>query len=122
MPWFSSTFTLVNLIRPWCCSASSSRIGSITRHGVHHGAQKSTMTGCSAPSTSLVNVPSLTSMIASLTGTPRTNGGSDLGATQGISEGLRTPLCALDQPAAQCPHPEQRHLAHRPEHDLAPHL
>ena len=59
--WFSSTFSFTNVTRSPCCSASSSRIGSITRQGVHQGAQKSTTTGRPACSTSLRNVLSLTS-------------------------------------------------------------
>jgi uncharacterized membrane protein len=59
--WFSSTFSFTNATRPPCCSASSSRIGSITRQGVHQGAQKSTTTGRPASSTSLRNVLSETS-------------------------------------------------------------
>ena len=56
-------------------SASSSSAGSIALHGPHHGAQKSTMTGSSAASTSSANVASVTSrmppMIADMTVLPR---------------------------------------------------
>src|SRR4028119_926402 len=41
-------------------SLISSRIGETRRHGTHHGAQKSTMTGFSAPKTSFSNVASVT--------------------------------------------------------------
>src|SRR5947209_2899863 len=56
-------------------SGSSSRAGSIALHGPHHGAQKSTTTGCEAASTSSANVASVTSrmppMIAAVTTLPR---------------------------------------------------
>src|SRR5918992_3093684 len=45
-------------------SLISSRIGETRRHGTHHGAQKSTMTGFSAPKTSFSNVASVTSATA----------------------------------------------------------
>src|SRR5918998_3091798 len=45
-------------------SLISSRIGEMRRHGTHHGAQKSTMTGFSAPKTSFSNVASVTSATA----------------------------------------------------------
>src|SRR3712207_8355146 len=46
------------------CSDISSRIGEIRRHGTHHGAQKSTITGFSDFRTSLSNVASVTSTTA----------------------------------------------------------
>src|SRR6478672_6928538 len=61
--WLSSTFIFVNFRWPPCWPASSSRIGSMTLHGPHHGAQKSTTTGVSADSTSDENVVSVTSIM-----------------------------------------------------------
>src|SRR5215204_2251764 len=63
MPWLSSTlsFTKPTVSR---VSLISSRIGETRRHGTHHGAQKSTITGLSALRTSLSNVASVTSATA----------------------------------------------------------
>src|SRR5215207_9324594 len=47
--------------RPSYFFASSSTVGSSARHGGHHVAPKSTTVTLSDPSTSLSNVPSLTS-------------------------------------------------------------
>ena len=48
---FSSTFSFATTISSWS-AATSSRIGAIMRHGPHHSAQKSTMTGLSLSRTS----------------------------------------------------------------------
>src|SRR4029434_9564958 len=42
----SSTFTFPTVACPSHSTASSSIVGASTRHGPHHGAQKSTRTGC----------------------------------------------------------------------------
>jgi hypothetical protein len=42
---FASMSTRASTNAPACSSASRSRIGPSTRHGPHHGAQKSTTTG-----------------------------------------------------------------------------
>uniref|UniRef100_A0A0E0J7K2 Uncharacterized protein n=1 Tax=Oryza nivara TaxID=4536 RepID=A0A0E0J7K2_ORYNI len=49
----SSVFTLQHLILPTYSLASSSITGAIILHGPHHGAQNSTSTGASLPSTML---------------------------------------------------------------------
>uniref|UniRef100_A0A0E0MKE8 Uncharacterized protein n=1 Tax=Oryza punctata TaxID=4537 RepID=A0A0E0MKE8_ORYPU len=49
----SSVFTLQHLIFPPYSLASSSITGAIILHGPHHGAQNSTSTGASLPSTML---------------------------------------------------------------------
>src|SRR5215211_5114026 len=59
----SSTLTLTKLTSSRA-SDISSRIGETRRHGTHHGAQKSTMTGLSARRTSLSKVASVTSATA----------------------------------------------------------
>src|SRR3954454_23932943 len=56
---FSSMSSFTNET-PVLAAASSSSAGSIALHGPHHGAQKSTTTGCSASSTSLSKVASVT--------------------------------------------------------------
>src|SRR3712207_5900551 len=57
--WLSSTLSLT--IRRSCRSpAISSSTGATTRHGPHHGAQKSTRTGCSDSSTSAWKFASVT--------------------------------------------------------------
>src|SRR6201999_711419 len=43
--WFSSTLSLTMLSLSACSAAISSRLGAITRHGPHQGAQKSTRVG-----------------------------------------------------------------------------
>src|SRR5713101_584287 len=47
-------FSFANATRPPASCASSSRIVSIARHGLHHGAQKSTTTGSAATASSKV--------------------------------------------------------------------
>src|SRR5207248_6434117 len=74
-------------------SGSSARAGSIARHGPHHGAQKSTTTGRSAPSTSSSNRASVTSSTSPML-----------------------------QAAEQRGRPEGRYLPDRLEHDRAAHL
>src|SRR5919204_3345969 len=59
--WFSSTLSLT-IVRSWRSDAISSRTGATTRHGPHHGAQKSTRTACSASRTSAWKVASVTSL------------------------------------------------------------
>src|SRR3712207_3183032 len=59
----SSTLSLTNRTSSRS-SDISSRIGETRRHGTHHGAQKSTMTGVSDLRTSLSNVASVTSATA----------------------------------------------------------
>src|SRR5918997_1934729 len=61
----SSTLSLTNRTSSRS-SDHSSRIGETRRHGTHHGAQKSTMTGFSDLRTSLSNVASVTSATAIL--------------------------------------------------------
>jgi hypothetical protein len=49
--WFSSVLSLAKRTFPSYSVASCSTTGAMARHGPHHGAQKSTSTGCSALST-----------------------------------------------------------------------
>ena len=44
----SSVFTFARISLPFASATSFSRIGPSCRHGAHHGAQKSMMTGVSA--------------------------------------------------------------------------
>src|SRR5215831_8384468 len=72
--------------------AISARSGSTLRQGVHHSAQKSTSTGLSDCSTSLVKVASVTDFAAM--GSPRVvrvgNGGrSDLGVAGEVALGIQ---------------------------------
>src|SRR5215203_2902647 len=57
-----------------CSSAISSRLGAITRHGPHHGAQKSTRTGFSCSSTSAWKLLSVTSVMFAATVAPSVYG------------------------------------------------
>ena len=57
---FSSTLTLAKRIRPAISDASSSIMGAIILHGLHHGAHMSTTTGTDDCSTSAANVASVT--------------------------------------------------------------
>src|SRR3954470_23371838 len=59
---FSSVFSFT-ILRSSRSAAISSRIGATTRHGPHHGAQKSTSTGWSASMTSAWKLVSVTSLI-----------------------------------------------------------
>ena len=52
----SSTLTLAKRARGSSSFAARSKIGAIARHGPHHGAQKSTISGMSLRSTCLSNV------------------------------------------------------------------
>src|SRR5271163_3215686 len=52
----SSTLTLAKRARGSSSLAARSKIGAIVRHGPHHGAQKSTITGISLRSTCLAKV------------------------------------------------------------------
>src|SRR3954465_8226525 len=75
----SSTFSLTTSTLPACSAAMSSRIGVSMRHGPHHSAQKSTMTGLSAFRTSVSKLESVTSlavlMMCSLSEGGRSDGG-----------------------------------------------
>src|SRR4051812_6942465 len=63
--WFSSTLSLT--MRTSSRSlAISSRTGATTRHGPHHGAQKSTRTGVSDSSTSAWKVVSVTWLMSAI--------------------------------------------------------
>src|SRR3954447_1472855 len=57
--WFSSTLSFT-MRRSWRSPAISLRTGATTRHGPHHGAQKSTRTGCSDSMTSAWKLVSVT--------------------------------------------------------------
>src|SRR4051794_9556589 len=59
--WLSSTLSLTTFSAPLRSLAISSRTGATTRHGPHHGAQKSTSTGVSASRTSAWKLLSVTS-------------------------------------------------------------
>src|SRR6478672_8579905 len=63
MPGFSSTLTLTSTTLPSVLSVTFSRIGPIVRHGPHHGAHRSTITGVfiERSRTSVWNVASETS-------------------------------------------------------------
>src|SRR3712207_6726837 len=72
--WFSSTLSFTMRRSPRSPAISSST-GATTRHGPHHGAQKSTRTGCSDSSTSAWKFASVTfwrSLIPSLYEVKRT--------------------------------------------------
>ena len=56
----SSALSLAKVTRPSYSVARSSTIGAIARQGPHHGAQKSTITGASAPRTEVAKSPSFT--------------------------------------------------------------
>src|SRR5918994_6949073 len=58
---FASTSSLRTSTTPAYLAASFSISGATMRHGPHHSAQKSTITGLSLPSTSVSNVASVTS-------------------------------------------------------------
>src|SRR5215470_17899479 len=78
----------------WPYSSSSWRsTGSTARHGPHHGAQKSTITGVSACRTSCSKVASVSSFTRFML-----------------------------QPSRKGPKPQGRDLPHRLEHDAAAHL
>src|SRR5688572_6357033 len=62
MAGLSSTFTLTTLTFSPYSTEISSRMGPSLRQGPHHSAQKSTMTGLSADSTSLPKLASVTSL------------------------------------------------------------
>src|SRR5215212_3199645 len=68
--WFSSTLSLTMRRSSRSC-AISSRTGATTRHGPHHGAQKSTSTGVSDSMTSAWKLASVTSMMLSAITSPR---------------------------------------------------
>src|SRR3954464_13892036 len=63
--WFSSTLSLTMRRSSRSC-AISSRTGATTRHGPHHGAQKSTSTGVSDSSTSAWKVMSVTWLMSAI--------------------------------------------------------
>lgn len=54
----ASTFTFTSLHRPASSVASCSRIGLTVRHGPHHGAHRSTITGSEVRSATSANVAS----------------------------------------------------------------
>ena len=56
--------SLTMVRRSACSAAISSRIGATCRHGPHHSAQKSTITGLSLLRTSASKVASVTDLIA----------------------------------------------------------
>src|SRR3954454_765110 len=60
--WFSSTLSLT-IRRSSRWEAISSRTGATTRHGPHHGAQKSTSTGVTDSMTSAWKLVSVTSVM-----------------------------------------------------------
>ena len=91
-----------------CSAVSASRIRSIALHGLHHGAQKSTIVGPDAASTSASNVASVTSLTvcpaplppaaAAPTPAPSDDDGSaptDGGETQAPAEETPPPAVAL---------------------------
>src|SRR6476469_1057560 len=61
MAGLSSTFTLTTSTFSLYSTEISSRIGPSLRHGPHHSAQTSTMTGFSEASTSVLKLASVTS-------------------------------------------------------------
>src|SRR5690606_27201848 len=78
----SSEFTLTTLTRPSNSRATLSMIGVSARHGPHHGAQKSTTTGCDfeASMTSRSKVAVVTSMTVTLRPPPADFNARGLGA------------------------------------------
>src|SRR5581483_8676557 len=86
MPWrpisdgLSSMLTLKNTAAPACRAAAASKTGAILRHGLHHGAQKSTSTGeserrtccsnsCSSTGLTLLLISALLSFLSTLQAT-----------------------------------------------------
>src|SRR6478672_9812342 len=67
MAGLSSTFTLTTSTFSLYSPAISSRIGPSLRHGPHHSAQKSTITGLSAERTSVSKLASVTSFALLIT-------------------------------------------------------
>src|SRR5436309_10116833 len=97
-------FSFANSTFPRDVPSSSARIGSTALHGPHHGAQKSSTTGTSAPRTSRSNVLSVTS------NTP--------------PDGTRGPPPGSwrSQPAGEGGEPEQRHAPDGFDDDRPAHL
>src|SRR3954463_11529994 len=61
--WMFSSVLSLTIFRSSRSDAISSRIGATTRHGPHHGAQKSTSTGWSLSRTSAWKFVSVTSLM-----------------------------------------------------------
>src|ERR671926_1927073 len=73
----SSTLSLTTSTLPACSAAMSSRIGDSMRHGPHHSAQKSTMTGLPAFRTSASKLASVTSFAVLMGCSPSQTGWLD---------------------------------------------
>src|SRR3954469_5023193 len=85
--WFSSTLSLT-IFRSERSAAISSRTGATTRHGPHHGAQKSTSTGPSASRTSAWKLLSVTSeRVPAMSG-----------SLEGVGPALYKVKCGLGRP------------------------
>src|SRR5688572_8687040 len=67
MAGLSSTFTLTTSTFSLYSTEISSRMGPSLRQGPHHSAQKSTITGLSAASTSVLKLASVTSLALLIT-------------------------------------------------------
>src|SRR5581483_2527468 len=105
MPWrpisdgLSSMLTLKNTAAPACRAAAASKTGAILRHGLHHGAQKSTSTGeserrtccsnsCSSTGLTLLLISALLSFLSTLQAT------SPAAASDALPEAVLPPRAA----------------------------
>ena len=96
----SSMFTFTTLYAPFRIAAICSTIGPTWRHGPHHGAQKSTITGSALCSTSVGNVAVVTAFTGPSGGS---SGTGSLGFSPAYTSSIQPRARSMLSSATWCP-------------------